>query len=391
MLDAAAKAIMIDMTDECFCETLIDLLGRQMPDEEPATRLLWEPWVLQKLYQIRQRALPLYFGVFLGPLRRRYPGLALPSELLEAMLDATAAGVDGLSGDVADETFLAAAEDIFQHGLPRGAHPGWPSLADHYTVRRGEVTVVTGVASHMKSTWLQNLCVNLARDDQRFGIFSPEHYPLGLLSTLLLQQYTGLALHSAAFHQPGEFRRGMQWVTERFHAIQPPDETQPTVSWLLAVARLQVERYGITGLVLDPWNTIDHVFGAQSETQYISSSLEKIRRFARSQNVHVWIVAHPTKMHKAVSGDYAGKYPPPTPYDIGGSAHWYNKADNCLCVWRDVEEDTGKVEVHVQKVRNRAVGKAGAIVELQYDGLRFQEVTPAYAVPQMNGRRYGND
>jgi twinkle protein len=79
--------------------------------------------------------------------------------------------------------------------------------------------------------------------------------------------------------------------------------------------------------------------------------------------VHVWIVAHPTKLQK----DQKGEYPVPTPYDISGSAHWRNKADNCLAVYRRFDpHHEPPVEVHVQKVRFREVGKIG-LAELRYE------------------------
>ena len=94
----------------------------------------------------------------------------------------------------------------------------------------------------------------------------------------------------------------------------------------------------------------------QSETEYISDSLTKIRRFARTYAVHIWLVAHPTKLQK----DTKGKYPVPTPYDVSGSAHWRNKADNCLTVWRDLSAPSSReVQIHVQKIRFKEVGQIG--------------------------------
>ena len=63
-----------------------------------------------------------------------------------------------------------------------------------------------------------------------------------------------------------------------------------------------------------------------------------------------------------------------TAYDIAGSAHWRNKADNILSVWRDVSASDDRVQVHVQKIRFRGVGRVGKI-ELVFDPLtgRFQE------------------
>ena len=59
-------------------------------------------------------------------------------------------------------------------------------------------------------------------------------------------------------------------------------------------------------------------------------------------------------------------YPVPTPYDISGSAHWRNKADNCLTIWRDENEPDAPVKVFVQKIRFREVGKVG-LIELHWN------------------------
>jgi twinkle protein len=95
-----------------------------------------------------------------------------------------------------------------------------------------------------------------------------------------------------------------------------------------------------------------------------------IRCFARQHQVHVWLVAHPTKLQKGTDN----QYPVPTAYDIAGSAHWRNKADNILSVWRDVAASDHRVQVHVQKIRFREVGRVGK-VELVFDPLtgRFQK------------------
>jgi twinkle protein len=74
----------------------------------------------------------------------------------------------------------------------------------------------------------------------------------------------------------------------------------------------------------------------------------------------VWVVAHPTKLKKLDNGGY----PPPTPYDISGSAHWRNKPDNCITVYRDMESND--VDVHIQKVRFKEIGKIGKAT-LRYD------------------------
>jgi twinkle protein len=138
----------------------------------------------------------------------------------------------------------------------------------------------------------------------------------------------------------------------------------PTVDTLLDRARQLVVQRGIRGFIIDPWNEINPVRdGSISETDYISQALTKIRTFARANQVHVWLVAHPTKLQKDRN---TGAYPVPTPYDVSGSAHWRNKADNCITVFRDVADEHALVQVHVQKVRKKANGKVG-MVEFEYD------------------------
>ena len=52
-------------------------------------------------------------------------------------------------------------------------------------------------------------------------------------------------------------------------------------------------RNGIRGLVIDPYNELDHQRPAHmNETEYVSQMLTKVKRFAQHNDVHVWFVAH---------------------------------------------------------------------------------------------------
>jgi twinkle protein len=297
-------------------------------------------------------------------------GVAVLRECLEAARPWPVHGI--LTVDMLSQ----AIDYMYEHGMERGVSPGWPTLAKHYTVRPGEVTIVTGIPSHGKSSVINAMIIELARHHHwRTAIFSPENYPLERFSAMLLEQYTGLPFDGAPHRMSRQvLAEAKAWLTEYVSFLMPEDET-PTVDHLLDLARIQVYRQGIKGLVLDPWNEIEHsVPAGQTETQYISQSLSAIRRFARLHRVHVWVIAHPTKLHKAEKGEYAGQYPPPSPYDISGGAHWRNKADACLCVWRHVEADDNRIEVHIQKIRFREIGKPGKVVLIYHpDCGRFSE------------------
>jgi hypothetical protein len=42
-----------------------------------------------------------------------------------------------------------------------------------------------------------------------------------------------------------------------------------------------VFRYGVRGLVIDPYNELDHSREFESETEYVSQMLSKVKRFAQ--------------------------------------------------------------------------------------------------------------
>lgn len=70
--------------------------------------------------------------------------------------------------------------------------------------------------------------------------------------------------------------------------------------------------------------------------------------------------------------------PVPTLYDISGSANWVNKADLGVVVHRpDPSEPI--TEIHIRKVRFKAVGKLG-VVSLRWDRAtgRYAEPAPAW-------------
>ena len=105
-------------------------------------------------------------------------------------------------------------------------------------------------------------------------------------------------------------------------------------------------RYGIRGLLVDPYNELDHQSPSHmSETEYVSQMLTKIKRFAQHHDVHVWFVAHPRQLR-----DWKGQ--PPTMYDISGSAHFINKADNGLVIHRNRDPQAGPMnEVSIAILR----------------------------------------
>ena len=78
----------------------------------------------------------------------------------------------------------------------------------------------------------------------------------------------------------------------------------PSIDWVLELAKAAVLRYGIRGLVIDPYNALSHLRPANlTETEFVSQLLTKVKRFAQTNDCHVWFVAHPRQLKVRACGD----------------------------------------------------------------------------------------
>jgi len=270
----------------------------------------------------------------------------------------------------------ASVERLWDAGLPPGDGTGWPSVDRHYTVTPGQLTVLTGWPGSGKSEWLDAVLLNLARRGWRFALYSPENAPAEIHVAKYLEKFLGKPFGAGPTERMtrDEAIEAATEIEEWFRFLLPAVGTERSTFRIDDILGAAEAHFRVTGswrdrevkkgLVVDPWNELEHLRPREwSETEYIAATLSKVRAWARANSVHVWIVAHPQKLRR----DDSGKLPVPRPDSISGSQHWWNKADNCVCVWRALDEpDNQVVQIHVQKVRFKHVGRPG-MVELRYD------------------------
>lgn len=261
--------------------------------------------------------------------------------------------------------------DLYAKGLPPGDRTGWPSVDKHYTVVPGQFTVMTGWPGSGKSEWLDALLINLSRQGWKFCIYSPENLPHELHVSKLLEKVIGKPFGTGPTERMSEdeVSEGLDLIAQRFTFLKPDLDAALSVQKIIEQAQILIadDRAGgddsKRGLVIDPWNELEHYRPTNlSETEYISQTLSYVRAWAREWNVHVWIVAHPQKLRR----DDGGKLPVPRPDSISGSIHWWNKADCAITVHREMADGKREVEIYVQKVRFKHVGSPG-LIELRYD------------------------
>ncbi|MBE6273573.1 MAG: toprim domain-containing protein [Bacteroides sp.] len=272
------------------------------------------------------------------------------ASLQKALNEAPEVPMEGVftAADVEDD--LAA---LFEKGLQKGAVLGMGELDDHLSVETGRLMIVTGIPGDGKSEFLDEVAIRLSiRYDWRCAWFSPENFPITLHIPKLMEKLVGKPFQQGVMSEL-EYESGLRYLSRNFFDILPEEGYR--VDTILEKAEMLVRRKGIRVLILDPYNCLEHLIPTgQSETQYISEFLEKLRSFARRRQVLVILAAHPTKMKKDPA---TGLYPVPTMYDISGSASFFNKADFGLAIERNRTQ--GVTRIHVQKVKFRHLGQPG--------------------------------
>lgn len=280
---------------------------------------------------------------------------------------------------------------LYTNGLPPGTSTGWRSVDQLYTVAPGYWTVITGIPSHGKSTWLDCLLLNLVEQGWKFIIYSPENQPNELHLANLCEKWLRQPFRANYNNRmtPTDLAGAMDVLEDSIQILRHDGGAiWPSLNTFMVTCDEILTNVwdddSKVAVVLDPWMELDQTpVPGMSETNQINWSLSHYRQWIRryEKRVHGFIVAHPAKPQK----DKDGGFKDVTLYDINGSAAWKNKCDFGIIVRRDADNATTIV---VEKCRWRHLGKHGSTL------LTFNSGTGTYDdFETRNGsvRRYGED
>lgn len=211
---------------------------------------------------------------------------------------------------------------------------GIPGLENHYKIRPGDFCVVTGVPSHGKSSFINDVACNMAMKYSWKTAFASFEQRPQVDHKRALRTWYGRA---PAYKQTEEeLQRADEWINKQFAFIVPDEDDDVTLAWVLERCSAAIVQHGAKLVVIDPWNEMDHIRPRDMNlTEYTGFAIKQFRKLASKHQVHVIVAAHPTKMRKTEDGSI----PMPSLYDISDSAHWYNKADVGIIIHR-VGSDT---------------------------------------------------
>ncbi len=265
--------------------------------------------------------------------------------------------------------------DLYENGLPETIKPKsyfFSEFSQSFSVMRGQVTTGTGIPSHGKSNFTDWLVLNLINDyDLKASWFSPEHSPMSLYHTNLMEKVVGRSFwkdkpDSVGNNLPritkNEIDTYEEWANEKIYLTSASGEL-PTWDWLLDKFKEQMFTFGIDIFVVDAFNKV--LLPPGNKLEQINIVLTKLTHFAQSNNVIIFLVAHPTKMQKSQDTNL---YNVPTLYDVSGSADFRNQTHNGYTIYRnwDTESTEAGTDFYNMKTKFNFQGEIGAKISFNY-------------------------
>lgn len=234
--------------------------------------------------------------------------------------------------------FFDKVDDLFENGFSERIYTGIAQIDPYYSVAPGLLTIVTGNPGSGKSQTIDQLMVNLAVN---YGAVSaicsfenPPAVHIGKLCQIITQKHFFQTGIPGDMIDKEEVAIAKQFVHRHMKFLFQEDGAKSDLDSIIERIKTAVMRWGVRYAVIDPYNYVQRPKDIDSETQWIDEMLTKVRLFAQAYDLHIWFIAHPTKM----TMDASGEYMPPKGFSISGSAAWFTKADFGLTIHRKSDD-----------------------------------------------------
>lgn len=281
----------------------------------------------------------------------------------ETILDCiTKAQVVPIDGVYYVEDIFGSMLDHFKKGIELAPSTRFRELDTYFRWKKGSVNVFTGYANHGKTFFLIQLMLTKSiYDGWKWAVFCPENYPANDFFDDIVEMYAGKSLQEMT---ENEYIEACEFLNEHIFYVYPEDEH--TILSIHDKFRYLVLKKGVDGVLIDPFNQLDHNQKAyQREDQYLSEILKDIKRFSLLNNITYNIITHPKNPQPSKDNR---ALPVVEMYDLNGGAMWGNKVDHIVSYhrprWHE-DKNSPEVEIHIQKVKRKRTGGKQGVVEMK--------------------------
>jgi twinkle protein len=244
----------------------------------------------------------------------------------------------------------------FRAGIQLAPTTRFSEMDEYFRWKKGDINLIIGYANWGKSFFtLQMMLTKSIWDGWKWAVFSPENYPANDFYDDLVEMYVGKWLQDM---NEDEYVEACRFIGDHIFFVYPDNDHD--INSVHEKFRHLILKKGLDGVLVDPFNQLDHLQKAyQREDQYLSSILKDIKRFALLNQIVYNIIAHP----KNPSYNQDRSLPVADMYDIAGGAMFGNKVDQIVSYHRPrfhEDKNSPEVDVYIQKLkRKRTGGKLG--------------------------------
>lgn len=242
--------------------------------------------------------------------------------------------------------------DHFDRGVQLAPTTRFTEMDKFFRWKKGDINLFTGYANWGKTFFvLQLMLTKSIWDGWKWAVFCPENYPANDFYDDIVEMYVGKWLDKMT---KDEYVEACHFISEHIFYVYPDDAHD--LNSINEKFRHLVLKKGIDGVLVDPFNQLDHLQKAyQREDQYLSEVLKDVKRFSLLNNIVYNIIAHP-KNPKFTEGRVL---PVVDMYDIAGGAMFGNKCDQIISYHRPrfhEDKNSPDVSVYLQKVKRKRTG-----------------------------------
>lgn len=247
----------------------------------------------------------------------------------------------------------------------------------------GELSVWTGTRGSGKSTLVSGFLLDAISQGRRVCAYSGElpawQYRAWALAqaagpNCLTEQINPRSGKSYFSVWPDAERRIDAWWRERYYLYDNTMADANNAENIIRMFNLALRRHGCTVFLCD--NLMTARFSQYDRDFYRDQSefVGRLVEFAKKNNVHVHLVAHPRKAgDKNLTAD-----------DVGGSGDITNRADNAFSLKR-ITEEGAEFDAGLTVLKNRESGVLDAKIKLCFD----QPSRRFYELGSLPDKKYG--
>lgn len=263
------------------------------------------------------------------------------------------------------EDVKGGALSLYRDGYEKIEGIGVPEFDYHYKIRKGELTILTGIGNYGKSTLMKWFMVmRMIKFGDKFALFSPEDNPAEEFYNDLVEVLVGGSCTPDNPSRPSEdeYKKAYDFISDHVFYVYP-ETIAPTPNYIKERFLELIIKEAVDHVIIDPWNQLHNDYKAfgNRDDKYLEFMLSDFHRFSQVNNIGFIIVAHP----KLASLDSSGNYPIPNVYSLQGGSTWNAKSDNILVYHRPegiTNPQSPVCEFHSKKIRRqKVVGKKGMV------------------------------